>query len=78
MDSLSWLVMKEITAQERKPLEILCLLAATEEPCTHNNKSFQYVSLSVRSSRYKAYTILKSSLFEQLELQAKSLAGQIG
>ena len=31
------------------------LLAATEEPFTRN-KSFQYVSLSVRSFRYKAYT----------------------
>jgi len=51
--------MKEITAQERKPLEILCLLAATEEPCTRNNTSFQYVRLSVRSFRYKAYTSIE-------------------
>jgi hypothetical protein len=32
MDWMSWLVMTEIIAQERKPLEILYLLAATEDP----------------------------------------------
>jgi hypothetical protein len=51
--------MTEINAQERKPLEILCLLAATEEACTHNYTSFQYVSLSVRSCRYKAHTSIE-------------------
>jgi hypothetical protein len=39
-----------------KALNILCLLAVTEEPCKHNNTNFQYVSLFVRSCRYKAYT----------------------
>ena len=69
--------MTEIIAQERKPLEILCLLTATEEPCRHNNTSFQYVSLSVRSFRYKAYTSIAIK-FEQLDFKASSLAGQIG
>jgi hypothetical protein len=43
MDWLSWFVMKEITAQERKPLAILCLLAAMRSSV---NITTQVLSLS--------------------------------